>query len=196
MSSPCTPSGTPATDRRYALSSAPPSSGPRGRFSRPMKAALALAALAALIVAIVPAAVVTTRDDDSGPEQANALGYTTTINGVETFVQTATAAVVTRQSFTTLADGQVSTVQQQLTLPVVTVSATAFDTVQAGFETVTIDGQQVIVATRTEYLAGANFVVTRTATGAAGIATIFQTVFEDVTHCVIVDPHDKLIVVG
>lgn len=148
-----------------------------------MKGVLLLAALAVLIVscdlslfcssamltlkpsqiAIVPAAVVTTRKDDKNlAAQDSSAGYTTVINGVTTFIQTRTASVVTRSSFSTLPNGRISTVLQEVTLPVVTVSATAAGAVQTGFETVTIDGQAVVVATQTQYVAGGQVVVTRT----------------------------------
>lgn len=79
-----------------------------------------------------------------------------------TFVQTRTASVVTRSSYSTLPNGRVSTVLQAVTLPIVTVSVTSAGAVQTGFETVTIDGQAVVVATQTQYVAGGQVVVTRT----------------------------------
>ncbi|GAA5840503.1 hypothetical protein JCM9279_007349 [Rhodotorula babjevae] len=115
-----------------------------------MKAVLLLALLAVLIVAIVPVAVVSTRKDDKQYRaEDRALGYTTVVDGLTTFVQTRTASIVTRSSYRTLDNGDVSTVLQAVTLPIITVSATSAGEVQQGFETVTVNGQEVIVATVT-----------------------------------------------
>ncbi|BGP34149.1 hypothetical protein JCM10296v2_005964 [Rhodotorula toruloides] len=183
MSSAYSLSGTPATDRRYMTSAAPSSSARGGRLTRGMKGVLLLAALAVLIIAIVPAAVVTTRKDDKNlAAQDSSAGYTTVINGVTTFIQTSTASIVTRSSFSTLPNGRISTVLQEVTLPVVTVSATAAGAVQTGFETVTIDGQAVVVATQTQYVAGGQVVVTRTLlNGPQAIETVYSTAFQDLT---------------
>jgi len=131
-----------------------------------MKALLLLALLAVLIVAIVPAAVVTTRNNKEDTRE-DALGYTTVVDGVTTFVQTRTASVVTRSSFRTLENGDVSTLLQAVTLPIVTVSATSAGEVQQGFATVTVDGQEILVATRTQFVPGNLVVVTRTVQGGA-----------------------------
>ena len=137
-----------------------------------MKAVLLLALLAILIVAIVPAAVVTSRDNKKQYRaEDRALGYTTVVDGVTTFVQTRTASVVTRSSYRTLDNGDISTALQVVTLPVITVSATAAGSVQQGFETVTVDGQEVIVATVTRFVAGANAFVTRTVQGGASLVS-------------------------
>ncbi|BGP02116.1 hypothetical protein JCM10021v2_005831 [Rhodotorula toruloides] len=183
MSSAYSLSGTPATDRRYMTSAAPSSSARGGRLTRGMKGVLLLAALAVLIIAIVPAAVVTTRKDDKNlAAQDSSAGYTTVINGVTTFIQTRTASIVTRSSFSTLPNGRISTVLQEVTLPVVTVSATAAGAVQTGFETVTIDGQAVVVATQTQYVAGGQVVVTRTLlNGPQAVETVYSTAFQDLT---------------
>ena len=135
-----------------------------------MKAVLLLALLAILIVAIVPAAVVSTRDKKKQYRaEDRALGYTTVVDGITTFVQTRTASVVTRSSYSTLDNGVVSTILQAVTLPIITVSATSAGQVQQGFETVTLNGQEVIVATVTRFVAGANAFVTRTVQDGASI---------------------------
>ncbi|GAA5899802.1 hypothetical protein JCM8208_004567 [Rhodotorula glutinis] len=174
-------SWTPGTERRYATTTAPSSTS--RRLTRGMKAVLLLALLAILIVAIVPAAVVTSRDNKKQYRaEDRALGYTTVVDGVTTFVQTRTASVVTRSSYRTLDNGDISTALQVVTLPVITVSATAAGSVQQGFETVTVDGQEVIVATVTRFVAGANAFVTRTVQGEElGAATVYRTVFDDLT---------------
>ncbi|GAA5840500.1 hypothetical protein JCM9279_007348 [Rhodotorula babjevae] len=174
-------SWTPGTERRYATTTAPSSTG--RRLTRGMKAVLLLALLAVLIVAIVPAAVVSTRKDDKQYRaEDRALGYTTVVDGLTTFVQTRTASIVTRSSYRTLDNGDVSTVLQAVTLPIITVSATSAGEVQQGFETVTVNGQEVIVATVTRFVAGANAFVTRTVEPAElGVATVYRTVFDDLT---------------
>ncbi|KPV73710.1 uncharacterized protein RHOBADRAFT_54901 [Rhodotorula graminis WP1] len=152
-------SWTPGTERRYATTTAPSSTGLR--LTRGMKAVLLLALLAVLIVAIVPAAVVSTRDNDKKYRaDDHALGYTTVVDGVTTFIQTRTASIVTRSSYRTLDNGDVSTVQQVVTLPIIT---------------------EVIVATVTRFVAGANAFVTRTLQGELGAATVYRTVFDDLT---------------
>ncbi|GEM10512.1 hypothetical protein Rt10032_c11g4529 [Rhodotorula toruloides] len=134
-------------------------------------------------IAIVPAAVVKTRKEEkNNAAQDSAAGYTTVINGVTTFVQTRTASIVTRSSYSTLPNGRISTVLQEVTLPIVTVSATAAGAVQTGFETVTIDGQAVVVATQTQYVAGGQVVVTRTLlNGPQAVETVYSTVYQDLT---------------
>ncbi|GAA6057306.1 hypothetical protein JCM3770_001710 [Rhodotorula araucariae] len=174
-----TPRTTPGTERRYASTTAPSSS--RKRLTRGIKAVLLLALVAVLLIAVLPPAVVSIRNKHEVAEDRS-LGYTTLVDGVTTFVQTRTASVVTRNSYSTLANGEVSTVLQAVTLPIVTVSATSAGEVQQGFETVTIDGEEVIVATRTQYVEGGNAFVIRTATGAAlAVATVYETVYDDVT---------------
>ncbi|GAA5935028.1 hypothetical protein JCM3775_004679 [Rhodotorula graminis] len=145
-------SWTPGTERRYATTTAPSSTGLR--LTRGMKAVLLLALLAVLIVAIVPAAVVSTRDNDKKYRaDDHALGYTTVVDGVTTFIQTRTASIVTRSSYRTLDNGDVSTVQQVVTLPIITVSATSAGAVQQGLR----DGHEL------------------------GAATVYRTVFDDLT---------------
>ncbi|BGP18507.1 hypothetical protein JCM10213v2_006573 [Rhodosporidiobolus nylandii] len=179
MSSGPPTSYTPASDRRYTSTTAP-SSGKRG-LSGGKIAALALAALV-LIVAIVPASVVVTRNNHENAAEANE-GYTTVVNGVTTFVQTKTAEVLTRSSMTTLPNGDVSTLVREVTLPVITVSATNLDAIQTGVATVTIDGSVIVVATQTQVLAGGNVVVTRTIVGGPGPAqeTVIRTEYDDLT---------------
>ncbi|GAA5986216.1 hypothetical protein JCM10908_006459 [Rhodotorula pacifica] len=177
-----------ALDRRYApVGSAPFAASSGRRLSGPKKALIALALLAlVLTVVIVPPAVILTRKKNDANARASAeqIGYTTIVDGTKTFVQTRTASIVSRSSLSTNANGEISTVVERVTLPVVTVSATALDSaVQPGFETVTVGGEVIIQATVTRFVAGNQAaVVTRTALGAAeAVATVVETVYSDVT---------------
>lgn len=109
------------------------------------------------------------KHQDAAARAADQIGFTTVIDGTSTFIQTRTASIVSRSSLVTAADGEVSTVLQRVTLPIVTVSATALESaIQTGFETVTVGGQVIIQATVTQYVAGAQAaVVTRTALAGA-----------------------------
>lgn len=120
------------------------------------------------IVIIPPSVTLTRKHDKNGMfAKAEEIGYTTVIAGTSTFVQTRTASIVSRSMLSTDRDGRVSTVLERVTLPVVTVSATALESVvQPIFETVTIDGEVIIEATITRLVPGAEAaVVTHTQLG-------------------------------
>ncbi|KWU45921.1 hypothetical protein RHOSPDRAFT_24864 [Rhodotorula sp. JG-1b] len=176
-----------AADRRYAhVGGAPYAARDGHRLSRLKKALIALAALAVLLVVIVPPSVTLTRkhDEEGTLAQAAEIGYTTVIAGTSTFIQTRTASIVTRSAVSTNTDGRVSTFIERVTLPVVTVSATALESaVQPHFKTVTVNGEVIIEATSTSFIPAAGAaVVTRTDLAAHEVvATVVQTSYADVT---------------
>ncbi|GAA6061084.1 hypothetical protein JCM10212_006285 [Sporobolomyces blumeae] len=172
---------TPGTDRRYV------GAGPvaRGRgLSRGVKLAIALGLLAAVLIAVIPPAVVVPRRNKSeAAEQNDAIGFTTVVDGVTTFIQTKTQDVVTRTALSTLANGEVSTVTSAVTIPVITVSRTSLNAIQTELVTTTIAGKVVVLATATSTIIGAQAqVVTRTLSeGADRVVTVIQTDYDDTT---------------
>lgn len=117
------------------------------------------------MVIIPPSVTLTRKHNEEGTlAQAAEIGYTTVIAGTSTFIQTRTASIITRSAVSTNTDGRVSTFVERVTLPVVTVSATALESaVQPHFETVTVNGEVIIEATSTSFIPAARAaVVTRT----------------------------------
>ncbi|GAA5954626.1 hypothetical protein JCM21900_006085 [Sporobolomyces salmonicolor] len=118
-------------------------------------AIFALIALTVTIVVIIPPAVVETpKHNKNNAAGDNSNGFTTIVSRLTTFIQTKTADVITRSSLLTLANGEVSTITSEVTIPTITVSQTSVNAIQTGVITTTIGGEVVVLATRTSYVEG------------------------------------------
>ncbi|GAA5832712.1 hypothetical protein JCM11251_005731 [Rhodosporidiobolus azoricus] len=140
------PSGTPGSGRRYVGTSTAASSARSRRRGRLLLLGL-VALLVLLTVIIVPPAVVLTRDNKNNTAQQNV--RTTVVDGV---TRTISGDLVTRTGVSTLANGEVTTFLDILTLPDVTVSETqALQSVATEYITSTLtDGAVVVLQEATE----------------------------------------------